>query len=109
MTVKVYHTPNIRTEVTTTGDLWKDKNRHRKASAAILRDETSGDKRSGRMPRSHLNAGEHPAEFERVAVYGVSEGKEFTDDIRPTCKSEVQVWELTLLVSRVLCRYSGTK
>ena len=33
----------------------------------------------------------------------------FIDDIRQTCELEVQVWEPTFLVPRVLCRYGGTE
>ena len=35
----------------------------------------------------------------------VLERKEYINDIRKTCKSEVQIWKQTFLVSRILCRY----
>ena len=40
-----------------------------------------------------------------VIVYGISEGKKFTDDVRQTWKLEIQVWKQTLLVRWVLCKY----
>ena len=35
--------------------------------------------------------------------------KEYINDIRKTCKSEVQIWKQTFLVSWILCRYGREK
>ena len=35
--------------------------------------------------------------------------KKYINDIRKTCKSEVQIWKQTFLVSRILCRYGREK
>ena len=46
--------------------------------------------------------------------YGVSEfmgylGKKFINDLRSVCQSEIQVWESTVLVSRILCNNGRKK
>ena len=41
--------------------------------------------------------------------HGISQRKKQPDDIRPTCKSQVQVWKQTFLGQRVFRRYSRTK
>ena len=61
------------------------------------------------MPRSYPYVSEHTAKYQRIAVCGISKGKKFIDDIRQTCELEVQVWESTFLVSRVLCGHGGTE
>ena len=35
--------------------------------------------------------------------------KKYINDIRKTCKSEVQIWKQTFLVSWILCRYGMEK
>ena len=59
------------------------------------------------MPGSYPYVSEHTAKYQCIAVCGISKGKKFIDDIRQTCEFEVQVWEPTFLVPRVLCRYGG--
>lgn len=59
------------------------------------------------MSGSHPHAGEYPPEPERVAIHGVSEGKKFSDDFRPSCEPEEQIWKPSLLVSGVLREYGG--
>ena len=40
-----------------------------------------------------------------VGSDGVFEGEKFAYDFRQACQFEIQIWESTLLVPRVLCRY----
>ena len=61
------------------------------------------------MPGSHSHAGKYPALSKRSAICRVPEREELADDLRLTCESEVQVWEQTFLVQRILCRYSRTE
>lgn len=50
------------------------------------------------MSRPHSYVGKHSTKFKCITVHGISERKEQLDDIRQTCKLEVQVWQQTLLV-----------
>ena len=47
--------------------------------------------------RSCPSAVEYTTENERVKFDGILEGKERTNDIRQSCKPEVQVWESQIL------------
>ena len=67
------------------------------------------DTGSRSMPGPYPYAGEYTAEYKRITVYGVSEGKKFADDIRSACEPKVQVWESPLLVSGLLCGYGRTE
>ena len=59
------------------------------------------------MPGPYTYDGENSAEDIGIKIYGISEREKLADGIRPTCKSEIQIWESALLVPRVLCRYRG--
>ena len=52
----------------------------------------------------------HPctAEVQRVGGNGIPEREEQSDDLRPACKSEVQVRKPAFLVPRLLCGYGRT-
>ena len=43
------------------------------------------------MCGSYSHVGKYSAVFECSTVYGISQGKEQSDDIRQTCESEVQI------------------
>lgn len=44
-------------------------------------------------------------EHKYIVFCRILKRKEYINDIRKTCKSEVQIWKQTFLVSRILCRY----
>ena len=46
-----------------------------------------------------------PPHLSVAQFMGYLKGKSF----RPTCKSEIQIWQQALLVQRIFCRYSRTK
>ena len=45
------------------------------------------------------------AKEECFGFYRISEGKKRTDDIRQTCKPEIQIWKPTFLSRRILCQH----
>ena len=48
----------------------------------------------------------NPTKHKCIKFCRVSKREKYTYDIRKTCKFEVQIWEQTFLVQRVLCGYS---
>ena len=99
----------ICAKVQAAGGISADQGRYRKDNQAAMRDEESGNHRGRSMPGSYPYVSEHTAKYQCIAVCGISKGKKFIDDIRQTCEFEVQVWEPTFLVPRVLCKYGGTE
>ena len=61
------------------------------------------------MSRSCTHVGRNSAEHKCVVFCRVLKRKKYINDIRKTCKSEVQIWKQTFLVSWILCRYSRGK
>ena len=78
-------------------------------TATVVRSEEGGDYRGKGMSRPYPYVGKYSTVLKRCTVCRVFEREKFIDDLRPTCESEIQVWEPTLLVSRVLCRYRRTE
>ena len=74
-----------------------------------MRTKGCGADRSGSVPGSYPYAGEYPANAESRLLHGVSEREKQPDDIRQTCKFEIQIWESAFLVQRVLRGYSWAK
>ena len=52
---------------------------------------------------------EYISKHKCIVFCRVLKRKEYINDIRKTCKSEVQIWKQTFLVSRILCRYGREK
>ena len=71
-----------------------------------MRPQRSKNHRSGSVKGSHPSLCRNPAEIQRIRNNGVSKGEEQPNDLRPTCKSQIQVRQQTLLVPRLLRRYS---
>ena len=59
------------------------------------------------MSRSCTHVSRNSAKHKCIVFCRVLKRKEYINDIRKTCKSEVQIWKQTFLVSRILCRYGG--
>ena len=70
----------------------------------MQRDE-GRDNRSRSMSGSHPHAGQHPAIYECITIYGNAQEQKCANDIRPACESKIQVREQEFLVQRVLCGY----
>ena len=64
-------------------------------SCVIGRDRNN---RSRTLPGSHIHAGENTAQIQCIRNNGVFEGKKLTNNIRPPCESEIQVWQQALLL-----------
>ena len=47
------------------------------------------------------------AEIQCIRICRISKREKQSNDIRPTCKSKIQVWKSAFLVQRILCGYSG--
>ena len=58
------------------------------------------------MPGSYPYASEYTAVPKCSTICRVAERKKLANDLRSTCESEVQVWEQTLLVQRILRGHS---
>ena len=58
------------------------------------------------MPRSCAYVGRNATKYKCIKFCGIFKRKKYIDDIWETCKSEVQIWKQTFLVSRILCRHS---
>ena len=61
------------------------------------------------MSRSCTHVSRNSAKHKCIVFCRVLKRKEYINDIRKTCKSEVQIWKQTFLVSRILCRYGREK
>ena len=59
------------------------------------------------MSGPHPHAGEHPAEVQRIRSYGISEGQELSDDLRPIREFEISLWKSSILELRILRGYGG--
>ena len=59
------------------------------------------------MSRSCTHVGRNSAEHKCVVFCRVLKRKKYINDIRKTCKSEVQIWKQTFLVQGILCRCDG--
>ena len=95
----------IRPEISSDGDIRRDQSGHREDTAPAMPAEGNRNNRSGTMQRPHTYAREYSTEVQRIPNYGISQGQEQPNDIRPTRKSKVQVWQPTLLGQRVFRRY----
>jgi hypothetical protein len=71
----------ICAEISTTSGVWEDQNERRQYPTDVVRAEESGNIGSACMSGSHPHAGEYSTKPKRIAIHGVSEGKEFPDDI----------------------------
>lgn len=63
------------------------------------------DHRGRGVPGSHPYAIEYPATLKYITIYGISQGKKQSNDLRSACKFEIQIRIEKFLVPRVLCRY----
>ena len=61
------------------------------------------------MSRSCTYVSRNSAKHKCIVFCRVLKRKEYINDIRKTCKSEVQIWKQTFLVSWILCRYGREK
>ena len=75
----------------------------------IMRVEGSKDSGSRSVSKSHSFVRRDPPEAVGLKFYGVLERKEQHNAIRAIRRTKIQVPEQTILVSRVLCRYSREK
>lgn len=57
------------------------------------------------MSRPYSSSGEYPVVDECITIHGNTQEKKCADDIRQTCKFEVQVGEPKHLVSGIFCGY----
>ena len=60
-------------------------------------------------PRSYPHARKSSTEVQCITVYGISQRKKFTDDIRQTRKPKVQIRKQAVLVQGVLCGHGRTE
>ena len=81
----------ICAEVSEERNLWTIKKRHRRNTKDIVQTKRRGDHRSRSVYRSHTHACEYTPILECSTVYGISQGKEQSDDIRQTRKFKVKV------------------
>ena len=95
----------IRPEIQEESDIRTVKGRYRTDTAKTVRREEGGDNRSGSMCGSHSHARQHTAAPKCITVYGISQGEKYVNDIRPSFKSQIQIWKPTLLVPWLLCRH----
>ena len=58
-------------------------------TAAAVQLQRHGNHRRASDERPYPYASEHTAQYQRIAVCGISKGKKFIDDIRQTCELEV--------------------
>ena len=72
-----------------------------------MQEERCENYRSRDMSRSRPYAGRNSAKHECIVFYRVSEREKYTNDIRTACQFEIQIWEPTFLVQRILRRYGG--
>ena len=61
------------------------------------------------MSRPCTYVSRNSAKHKCIVFCRVLKRKEYINDIRKTCKSEVQIWKQTFLVSWILCRYGMEK
>jgi len=55
------------------------------------------------LSRPCAYVGGNSAKFKRFGFCRISEREKYADDIRKTCKSEIQIWQQAFLVSWILC------
>ena len=79
----------IRTEIPQESDIWIIKGGYRTNTAEAVRRKESGNHRSGGMCRPHPYAREYSTALKCSAVYGISQGKKYANDIRPACESQI--------------------
>ena len=75
----------------------------------IMRVEGSKDSGSRSVSKSHLFIRGDSTKAVDLKLYGILERKEQHNAIRAIRRTKIQVPEQTILVSRVLCRYSREK
>ena len=73
---------SVCTKVPAASDLSTNQSGHREDHTTVMRNEESGDNRSGGMPGSYPHVSEYTAEYQRVAICGIFKGKKLIDDIR---------------------------
>ena len=95
MELQVPH--SICPKVSQEGVLWRETARDRRNIEDAVQLEEDKDSRSRGVPGPCAYAGKYPAQLKCITVHGVLERKEQFDDIRQTCKLEVQVWQQTFL------------
>ena len=95
----------IRTEIPSKSNIRTIKGGYRIYTAKAVRREKGGNHRSGGMCRPHPYAREYSTAFKCSTVYGISQGKKYAHDIRPSREFKVQVRQPTLLVPWLLCRH----
>ena len=104
--MEIIESHNICTKISQAGNVWKNKSGYRANIAKVMRAKRSRNNRSSVMPISHSYDSEYSTQFKYNAIHRVSKREKQLDDIRSTCQHEVQIWESTLLMQRVLCGHS---
>ena len=72
-------------------NIWADQGGYRKNHKTAMRNEEGGNNRDRSVSGSYSHVSEHTAEHQRIAICGIPEREKITDDIRQTCKFEVQI------------------
>ena len=73
----------------------------------IMQMERCGDHRRAHDAGSYTPSCECAAQIQYLTVHGILEREKRNDDLRTTCKFEVQVWKPKLLGNRILRKHSG--
>ena len=98
LNIQVSVSHSVRTKISQEGDIWRTEKGYRTDTQEVVRREEGGDNRGKCMSGSHTYAGEHTALFKYSTIHGISQGEKYTNDIRQTCKFEIQVWKSAFLV-----------
>lgn len=71
----------ICAEISSPDNLWKDKAGYRTDATEAMRIQRGRNNRSRSMPRPYSHARIDTAEVQRIASYGIAQGKEQSHDI----------------------------
>lgn len=99
----------ICTKIPETSNLQRHKSRCGSDTGNIMQEKRDRNNRSRMYARSCTHASKDSTKIFGVRNSGVSEREKFTNDIRKTCKFEIQVWKSSFLVSGLFCRHSREK
>ena len=72
---------SICTEIQETGDIQRDKGRHRKNTETVMPAKRYRDNRSRTMPKPYTYADKHTTEIQCIASNGVLKREKQSDDI----------------------------
>ena len=94
-------------------NIWEAESGYREDIADAMRAQGSDNPRGIGVSRSYPHVSEYTTEDQRIGIFGISEREKLPNDIRPICEFEVPIevpiWESEILVSGLLCGYSGPK